>query len=88
MGHVTILKAIMRPFEFTSEVGPAVVQLGDEVIMVQVSDKIDFDILRWNYGNAQPEKVDTLADDRIGAIGVVTSERFFPMCKREGALLF
>lgn len=72
--------------KYTGYYGPAMAHIGDNIVMVQVTDSdhddaSGQDIMLWNYGEANLEIVGELADEHKFGSTLTVSGRFFPECK-------
>ena len=74
-------QGVMRASQYKSEYGPAMAQIGDNIVLVNTdTDSSESEILLWNYQDGNPEVTGTLIKDRRLAVPAVVSGRFFSLC--------
>ena len=74
-------QGVMRASQYKSEYGPAMAQIGDNIVLVNTDTETnERDILLWNYQDANPEITGTVSKDKRMAVPAVVSGRFFPLC--------
>ena len=82
-------QGVMRSSQYKSRYGPAMAQIGDNIVLVNTDTEINgLDILLWNYQDANPEITGTLIKDRREAVPAVVSGRFFSQCGADQKLEF
>ena len=69
----------IRSNSYDTDYGPAMAQIGDNIIFVQTSGPAK-DVLLWNYNDGNLKVVETLRNKRNWALPAVVSGRFFPKC--------